>query len=123
MTVTWDWVAAQADTERMREIDSHSDLLPGAFGDIALVFGGVSRAVELYQQGLTRNPLDANTLDSLGIALCAANRFQQCMQTRLRLTQLHPQFDGVNSSLGIASLYLGDFAAALAAMQREPNEN
>ena len=57
------------------------------------------------------------------IALCAANRFEQCLQTRLRLMQLHPEFDGINSSVGIARLYLGQFAAALEAMQREPNED
>ncbi len=59
----------------------------------------------------------------LGVALCAANRLQQCLETRLRLLQLHPEFGGVNSSVGIARLYLGQFAAALEAMQREPNED
>ena len=123
MNVTWNWAAAQADTERMREIDPRSDLLPSAFGDIALTFGEVDRAVEFYQDEVERNPLDPNTLDSLGVALCAANRLEQCLQARLRALQLHPEFDGANSSVGIARLYLGQFAAALTAMQREPNED
>jgi serine/threonine protein kinase/TolB-like protein len=123
MNVTWDWAAAQADDQRVRDIDPRSELLLGALGDNALVFGNFSRAVELYQQGLTRNPLDPNALDSLGFALCAANLYQQCLQTRLRLMQLHPEFDGVNSSVGLALLYLGQLAPALAAMQREPDED
>jgi TolB-like protein/predicted Ser/Thr protein kinase len=123
MNITWNWAAALADDQRIREIDSRSDLLPGAFGDHALVFGQVNRALEFYQEALTRDPLDPGTLDSLGSALCAANRFQACLQNRLRLMQLHPEFDGVNSSVGMARLYLGQFAAALAAMQREPNED
>ena len=122
MSITWNWAAAQADAERMREIDPRFDLLTSAFGDIALTFGMVDKAVELYQQDLERNPLDPYTLDSFGIALCAANRLQQCLETRLRLLQLHPEFGGVNSSVGIARLYLGQFAAALEAIQREPNE-
>jgi eukaryotic-like serine/threonine-protein kinase len=122
MSITWNWAAAQADAERMREIDPRFDLLPSAFGDIELTFGMVDKAVELYQEDLERNPLDPYTLDSFGIALCAANRLQQCLETRLRLLQLHPEFGGVNSSVGIAQLYLGQFAAALQAMQREPNE-
>jgi TolB-like protein/DNA-binding winged helix-turn-helix (wHTH) protein len=123
MNITWDWAAALADDQRIRQIDSRSDLLPGAFGDHALVLGQVNRAIELYQEALTRNPLDPNSLDSLGIALCAADKFLPCLEKRLRLMQLHPEFDGVNSSVGMARLYLGQFAEALAAMQQEPNEN
>jgi eukaryotic-like serine/threonine-protein kinase len=122
MNVTWDWAAAQADTERMREIDPRFNFLPSAFGDLALTFGEVDRAIEFYQQDIERDPLDSNTLDSLGIALCAANRLQQCLQTRLRLLQLHPEFGGVTSSVGITRLYLGQFAPALEAMQSELNE-
>src|SRR5437016_8931207 len=123
LNVTWNWEAAHADAERMREIDPRSDLLPGAFGDLAILFGEVNRAVELYRDKVHRNPLDPNTLDSLGVALCASHHLQQCLETRLKVLHLHPEFDGVNSSIGMARLYLGQFAAALAAMQREPNED
>jgi serine/threonine-protein kinase len=123
VNVTWDWAAAQADIERMREIDPGSNLLPGALADIAIVFGNTDRAVELFQAGLARNPLDPNALESLGDALCAADRMEQCLQMHLRVLQLHPEFDGANSSVGFARLYLGQFAAALEAMQREPDEH
>jgi len=123
MNVTWDWAAAQADTQRMRAIDPQFELLPGAFGDIARVFGETARAVEWYANDIERNLLDPNALDSLGVALCADNRLEQCLQIRLRLQQLHPEFDGVNSAVGKTRLYLGQFAAALEAIQREPNED
>jgi eukaryotic-like serine/threonine-protein kinase len=123
MNIAWNWAAAKADTDRVREIDSRFEWLPSSFGDLALVFGEVNKAVELFEDDLARNPLDPNALDSLSIALCAAERFQQCLQTRLSLLQLHPEFGGVNSSVGLARLYLGQFAAALEVMQREPNDN
>jgi adenylate cyclase len=123
LMVTWDWAAVQADTERMRAIDPQFDLLPSAFGDVALAFGEVDDAVKWYENDIERNPLDPNALDSLGVALCAANRLEQCLQIRLRLQQLHPEFDGVNSAVGKTRLYLGQFPAALEAMQREPNED
>jgi TolB-like protein/Tfp pilus assembly protein PilF len=123
LNVAWNWAAASADLERMRALDPQSDLLPSALGDLALTFGEVDRAVEFYQNDAARSPLDATTLDSLGVALCAANRLKQCLETRLRAVQLHPQFDGVNSAVGIAYLHLGEFSAALTAMQREPNED
>jgi TolB-like protein len=121
--VTWNWAAAEADTERIRELEPRSELLAGASGDIALVFGHVDRAIESYRNGLVRNPLDPNTMDSLGIALCAANRFEQCLETRRKLLELHPEFDGINSSVALARLYLGQLPEALAAMQQEPNED
>jgi len=119
----WNWAAAQADAERIRKLEPRFDLLPSALGDNALVFGEVDRAVELYQAATERDPLDPATLDSLGDALCAANRLQQCLAARLRLLHLHPGFGGVNRSVGIARLYVGQFDAALASMQLEPNED
>ncbi len=121
--VTWDWAAAQADTQRIRAIDPQFELLPSALGDLALEFGETARAVEWYENDLERNLLDPNALDSLGVALCAANRLQECLQIRLRLQQLHPEFDGINSAVGKTRLYLGQFGAALEAIQREPNED
>jgi TolB-like protein len=121
--VTWDWAAMQADTQRMRAIDPQFELLPSALGDLALEFGDAARAVEWYESDIERNLLDPNALYSLGVALCAASRLEQCLQIRLRLQQLHPEFDGVDSAVGITRLYLGQFAAALEAIQREPNED
>jgi TolB-like protein/predicted Ser/Thr protein kinase len=123
MNVRWNWAAMQADDERARELDPRFASLPIAFGDIAFLFGDVDRAMELYQENLTRNPLGPNTLQALGNALCAAGHYQQCLQTRLRLLELRPEFDGINSSIGMARLYLGEFTAALEAMQREPRQD
>jgi TolB-like protein/class 3 adenylate cyclase len=123
MNVTWNWAAAQADVERMRESDPRFFLLPRALGDIAFTFGEVNKAVELYQDDLERNPLDPDTQDRLGNALCAANQLQQCLEARLRLLQFHPEYGGINRSVGIARLYLNQFAAALATMQNEANED
>jgi TolB-like protein/Tfp pilus assembly protein PilF len=123
MNVRWNWAAMQADDERARALDPRFPLLPIAFGDIAFLFGEVDRAIELYQESLTRNPLGPNTLQALSDAQCAAGHLQQCLQARLRLLELHPEFDGINSSVGIARLYLGQFDAALEAMQLEPRQD
>jgi serine/threonine-protein kinase len=121
--IAWNWAAAKADTERLRDIDPRFDLLSSAFGDIALAFGDADRAIDLYQEELRRNPLDPNTVDSLGTALCATNRLQQCLDTRVSLMQLHPEFGGIHRSVGLSHLYLGELATALQAVQREPNED
>jgi len=123
LNVQWDWEAAKADTERIQAIDPRFDLLDSAFGDLALHFGQADKAIEFYQQDLARNPLDPNSLSMLGLALCAANRLQACLQARLNLLQLHPEYGGANSSVGLARLYLNQIPAALEAMRAEPNED
>jgi tetratricopeptide (TPR) repeat protein len=123
MNIRWNWAAMQANDERLREMDPRFELLPAVFGDIALLFGDAGHAIELFQEYLTRNPLGPNTLRSLGDALCAAGQFEQCLQARLRLLELHPEFNGINTSVGLARLYLGEFTAAREAVQREPRQD
>jgi len=123
LNIAWDWAAAKADVERVRQSDPRFDQLPSAVADLAIAFGDVERALQLEQEDLARNPLDPNALDSYATALCAANQLQQCLQTRQRLLQLHPEFGGANSAVGLTQLYLGEFAPALRAMLRESNED
>jgi serine/threonine protein kinase len=124
MAIEWDWAAARADHERMRELDpGNTYLLPSALGDMALVSGNVAEAVEQYERVIKLNPLDAFSLKSMGIALCASDRLPECLSYRLRLQQLHPDFGGVNSFVGTARLYLGQLAEALESMEREPEED
>lgn len=123
LNVTWDWAAARTDTERVREIDPLFDYLPIALGYIAYIFGDFDRAVALYREQLERSPLDPNTLEFLSAALCSSGRLQECLQTRQKTLQLHPEFGRVNSAVAMAHLYLGEFGTALEAMRREPDEN
>jgi TolB-like protein len=123
MNVTWNWTAMLADGERVRAIDPRFESLPGALGDTALLFGDVNRAIELLQEGLARNPIGPNILRSLGDALCAADQVQQCLHVRLKLMQLNPEYDGINSSVGVARLYLGQLTQAFEAIQREPRQD
>ena len=53
------------------------------------------------------NPLDAISLESISNALCASDRLAECLQYRLKLQQLHPDYGGVNSSVGMARAVFG----------------
>ncbi len=124
MAIQWDWAAAHADHERMRALDpGNSYLLPGALGDMALVAGHLAAAIEHYERVVEVSPLDANALNYLGAALCAADRLAECLQYRQRLQQLHPEFGGVNNSVGLARLFLGQLPEALDAMEKEPEKD
>jgi len=124
MAIKWDWAAAQADQERMRALDpGNTYLLPSALGDMALVSGHATEAVEQYEREIEQNPLDPFSLQAIGVALCASDRLQECLRYRLKLEQLHPDFGGVNSFVGMARLYLGQLPEALAAMEKEPEKD
>lgn len=123
IAIEWDWVAAQADHERMRALDPGIYLLPLALGDMALVSGHVDEAIQQYERAIELNPLDPIALRALGVALCAADRLQECLQCRLRLQQLHPELRGVNAFVGEARLLLGQLPEALDAMQKEPEQD
>ncbi|MHB8476152.1 MAG: winged helix-turn-helix domain-containing protein [Steroidobacteraceae bacterium] len=124
MAIKWDWAAARADEERMRAIDpGNTYLLPSALGDLALVSGHVAEAVEHYEREIELNPLDPYSLQAIGLALCASSRLQECLQYRLKLQQLHPDFGGANGLVGMAYLYLGQFPDALDAMEKEPERD
>jgi len=123
IAIKWDWAAAQADHERMRALDPGIYLLPIALGDMALVSGHVDEALQQYKRAIELNPLDPNSLSALGVALCASDRLQECLQYRLRLQQLHPEQRGVNAFVGEARLLLGQLPEALDAMQREPEQD
>jgi eukaryotic-like serine/threonine-protein kinase len=124
MSVKWDWAAAKADHERIRALDPHNTyLLPSAVGEMALVSGHVAEALEQYERVIELNPLDALSLEAISAALCASDRLPECLQYRLKLQQLHPDYGGVNSSVGMARLYLGQLAEALDNMEMEPEED
>jgi serine/threonine protein kinase/predicted Zn-dependent protease len=123
IAIKWDWAAARADHERIRALDPGIYLLPVALGDMALVSGRVDEAVQHYERALELNPLDPNAMRALGVALCASDRLEECLQYRLKLQQLHPELRGVNAFVGEARLLLGQFPEALDAVQKEPEQD
>lgn len=124
MAVKWDWAAANADHERIRALDPlNTYLLPSALGEMALVSGHVAEALEQYERVIQLNPLDALSLEAISAALCASDRLSECLRYRLKLQQLHPDYGGVNSSVGMARVYLGDLSGALGNMAQEPEED
>ena len=123
IAIKWDWAAAQADHERMRALDPGIYLLPLALGDMALLSGHVEESLQQYQRATELNPLDAITMRARGVALCASERLQECLQYRVKLQQLHPELRGVNAFVGEARLLLGQLPDALDAMQKETEQD
>jgi tetratricopeptide (TPR) repeat protein len=83
MQMTWDWAAAQADIEKIREIEPRNRyFLPAAVGDLLLNFGQIDQAIEQYRIARTVNALAASTLGTLGRSLTSLN-LHRCLWTSI----------------------------------------
>src|SRR5262249_3992426 len=71
IAIKWDWAAAHADHQRMRQVDpGNTYLLPIALGDMALLTGDVTEAIAQYARVVELSPLDGMALKALGTAVC-----------------------------------------------------
>jgi eukaryotic-like serine/threonine-protein kinase len=120
MLVDWDWGAAQAEINRMRQIDpANTFLLSSAVSDLESIHGRLDEAIKINQQLLDRDPLDAMTLTALASLQFDIQRFEESVATSRRLIQQSPEFTGARSQLSLALLYRGHPDMALRAVEQE----
>lgn len=119
----FDWSAAYAEIERMRQIDAgDTPLVLGATADLEADFGRLDRAIELYKAALRSDPL--NTVDLAGLAYSqfAKGNDDAAIAAIRRLLELAPQFTGAQAQLAIYLLHSGKVADAFAAARQESDD-
>jgi len=111
----WNWVGADAEIRRAREIDPNdADALRWA-GVISAVMGRNAEAIELLRQAIERDPLMAANYALLGGAYAALGQFNEARDAySIALTLAPPNGFGARASLGTLLLANGQPAAALA---------
>jgi TolB-like protein len=121
--VDWDWAAAQAEVERIREIDPTDVFtLPKAEAYLAIIFGRVDEAIRIYRRILELDPLNSSALGNLAWAQYDANHLDDSVATWRRLIQVSPESFGNQAFMGIALTLLGQNEQALAAIEKESHE-
>jgi serine/threonine protein kinase/predicted Zn-dependent protease len=124
MTVDRDWVAAQAEIDRIRIIASQDNFLfLSASGDIASIFGNLDEAIRLYRQVLNLNPLDTYSLATLAGLLFESGRFEEATATSRTLLDMSPRYVNAHATLGIALIFLDQKEQGLASIEEESDEN
>lgn len=93
-------------------------------GNARSSLGRVESAIDAYREALVLDPLDAWTMNNLGLLLIRAGHYEEALRPLARATHLRPQVAVFRNNLGIAlerSGYLSEAADAFrAALEAEP---
>src|SRR6266480_3347885 len=84
--------------------------------------GRLDEALALEEAVFRRDPVNATTLDNLGIYQRLAGRYDAAITSFRTLLSLSPNRGGAHDQLGIALMQKGDAPAALAEIEQEKSE-
>ena len=120
----WDWAGAQAEIDRMREIDPNEGVFsPFIEANLDLIFGRLDEAVATYHEILNRDPLYTFGWRSLAYALLLSGRYEESVAAQRELLELSPRFASAQSMTGQALMLLGRYDEARAAIAKEPDDD
>src|SRR6266478_1664598 len=122
LSFDFDLEGAQAEYKQARALEPNNAKPKIGLAHLAVDLGRIDEGISVYQQVLLRDPLDMDTIWSLGLALLFAGRPEEAAATYRRLVELNPVFAGGRSQLGLALLFMGRPAEALIAAEKEPEE-
>jgi tetratricopeptide (TPR) repeat protein len=122
--IDWNWTAARADIERMREISPDDEFSTRYCAAVLrwLFTGNTDEVIDFHRRQLDRDPLATFTMRNLENRLFEAGRFEESVAISRKLLQLSPSYAGIQAGMGMALLYLDQKDLALAAIERETDE-
>ena len=114
----WDWNGAEAEVQQLLELDSGNvDALYSA-GMLARTLGRVDEAIKLYQQAITRDPLNPRLHNNLGLALYYSGRWSEAEAQLRKLLVLRPGLATGEVHLGKVLIASGQAEAGLLRSRR-----
>jgi len=114
------WRGAEAEYRRAQALAPNDGHVKYALGHLLVAFGDLDAAIELTQQSLAVDPLQANRYVWLGIYLLAQNRLGEAEQAVRKAIELQPTGEQYHMILAEIEIQRGNAQAALAAAQQEP---
>jgi tetratricopeptide (TPR) repeat protein len=122
---TWsdfDWKGAAESLRRAQKFaPTDADVLAAA-AELAYAFGQRERAVELAQQAVSRDPVNAEMRVSLGFALEAVGRYDEAETEFRRVVELSPSAPWGHAGVGDVYLRQGRFEEAVREAANESEE-
>jgi eukaryotic-like serine/threonine-protein kinase len=114
------WAAARAELDRMRAIDpGDALLLPDCEAQFAGVTGRLDEAIQIQQQIVARDPLNAAAIGALAAYLLEADQFDASLALLQRELQMNPHAIGSHALMGVNLALSQRFDEALALIAQE----
>jgi predicted Zn-dependent protease len=114
------WAAARAELDRMRAIDpGDALLLPDCEAQFAGVTGRLDEAIQIQQQIVARDPLNAAAIGTLAAYLLEADQFDASLALLQRELQMNPHAIGSHALMGVNLALSQRFDEALALIAQE----
>ena len=119
----WDWKAAESEFKKAIEFDPSLTSARTNLDYLTWIqTGNIDDEIEVLRQGLVKDPLATDYFQTLGVSYWAARRFQESIDTFARLLELNPNYEGAQSLYGQSLLFSGQYDKALAAVEKESDE-
>ena len=116
----WDWPAAAAEINEARARDSYNADALEAQALVADTLGHDTEALRLRQQAIELDPLSPTKYFALGRTYIKLGRPADAEASFRKALDLNPAGPFLHWNIALALLLRGEYAAALAEMQREP---
>ena len=121
-TSDFDWKGGAETIKRAKALAPSDPVILKSAGQVAVIFGNFAGAVELARQAVALDPVNAEVRAYLANALLQARRAAESRAEYERVAELNPSTPWAFAGGGMADLFEGKNAEALAAAERETSE-
>src|SRR5947208_464591 len=121
-TSDFDWKGGAETIKRAKALAPSDPVILKSAGQVAVISGDFAGAVELARQAVALDPVNAEVRAYLANALLHARRRAESRGQEARVAELNPSTPWAFAGGGMAYLFEGKNAAALAAAERETSE-
>jgi len=121
-TSDFDWKGGAETIKRAKALAPSDPVILKSAGQVAVIFGDLAGAVDLARQAVALDPVNAEVRAYLANALLQARRPAESRAEFERVAELNPSTPWAFAGSGMAYLFEGKNAEALAAAERETSE-
>ncbi len=117
-----DWHGARIAIEKALRLEPNNVRVIGPAASIASTFGRFSEAIELFEKGVSLDPLGLPGLMALGRRYLIVGRIDDAFDAFDRVRAIHPDYPGLSLVLGRIYMMRGDLENALLETEKQPDE-
>jgi TolB-like protein len=117
----WAWAAADQEFKQAIALAPHDGRVLTIAADHAVALGQLDAARQMLKQALAYDPLLADAYSTLEWTEWCSGRYADMLAAARKVVEIDPAYDWGHVSVGVAFIYLGDPAAAIAEIEREGN--